>query len=355
MSSGRIPDPVLFFGLSAELTPLPPPPSPPLSDFQVIEDCLHLWTTSPPVTLTLRPLCSPLSFTPPPPRTMASKRKSSVPCMIPSKVLCSSEEHGTDSDTPPQPAVSGRGPRSPVDPGESSRPEGADGAGTYTCRLCNFETQDLNLFLDHVYSGHPDFCSDPRFSCVGCGVSVLKFEGLALHNARVHPSTCDTALQLKKKDGRAVVEQNLVTRAAPSRGSEISISKTPIMRMMKVKSEAKRIAVAQQVSKESSSDPGPVSPSPRDPEKKESGALTVVHVPGVVQNGSCRVTRPSAIQIVNGCGSLPELKSPVSRVSVFSFQFYVSVCSHLVSLCLFGSAAGGVAGPQQESDPSCDL
>lgn len=286
---------------------------------------------------------------------MASKRKSSVPCMIPSKVLCSSEEHGTDSDTPPQPAVSGRGPRSPVDPGESSRPEGADGAGTYTCRLCNFETQDLNLFLDHVYSGHPDFCSDPRFSCVGCGVSVLKFEGLALHNARVHPSTCDTALQLKKKDGRAVVEQNLVTRAAPSRGSEISISKTPIMRMMKVKSEAKRIAVAQQVSKESSSDPGPVSPSPRDPEKKESGALTVVHVPGVVQNGSCRVTRPSAIQIVNGCGSLPELKSPVSRVSVFSFQFYVSLCSHLVSLCLFGSAAGGVAGPQQESDPSCDL
>ncbi|XP_029363285.1 zinc fingers and homeoboxes protein 3 [Echeneis naucrates] len=249
---------------------------------------------------------------------MASKRKSTTPCMIPSKTVRPSEE--VDRDSPVllrQSRISGGGRHSPIDPGESSKPDSGDavkdGAGTYTCKLCNFETHDLNLFLDHVYSGHQDFRTDPSFFCVSCGVSAPKFEGLALHNARVHPSTLNTSLKLRKRDRRVVVEQILLTGTELGKDSEISITKTPIMRMLKGKSEPKRIVVSHPVSDESSSDAQSIS-STREVERKETAAVTVSHVPTIVHNGTTKVTLPSAIQIVNGSGSLPVLKTPITQV-----------------------------------------
>ncbi|XP_076596809.1 zinc fingers and homeoboxes protein 3 [Chaetodon auriga] len=249
---------------------------------------------------------------------MASKRKSTTPCMIPSKIIRPAEE--VEQDSPvllQQSRISGGGRHSPLDPGESSKTEAGDavkdGAGTYTCKPCNFETHDLNLFLDHVYSGHPDFRADPSFFCMSCGVSAPKFEGLALHNARVHPSTLNTTLQLRKRDRRVVVEQNLVAGAETGKDSEISITKTPIMRMLKGKSEPKRIVVSHPVSDELSSEPLSVSAS-RETERKETAAVTVTHVPTIVHNGTTKVTLPSAIQIVNGSGALPMLKTPITQV-----------------------------------------
>ncbi|TNN23818.1 Zinc fingers and homeoboxes protein 1 [Liparis tanakae] len=198
---------------------------------------------------------------------------------------------------------------------ESSSLEAGDAAaaGTYTCRPCAYETGDLNLFLDHVYSGHPDFRADPGFLCVSCGVSAAKFEGLALHNARVHPSTLTASLRLRRRERRAVVEQTLLPPPGPEAGKdgEISITKTPIMRMLKGKSEAKRIAVSHALSAE----PDAVSAS-GEAERKEAAApaVTVVHVPTIVHNGAAKVTLPSAIQIVNGSGALPMLKTPITQV-----------------------------------------
>nr|XP_046253897.1 zinc fingers and homeoboxes protein 3 [Scatophagus argus]XP_046253898.1 zinc fingers and homeoboxes protein 3 [Scatophagus argus]XP_046253899.1 zinc fingers and homeoboxes protein 3 [Scatophagus argus] len=249
---------------------------------------------------------------------MASKRKSTTPCMIPSKVIRPAEE--VEKDCPVlqrQSKTSGGGRHSPLNLGESSKPEAGDavkdGAGSYTCKPCNFETHDLNLFLDHVYSGHPDFRADPSFFCVSCGISAPKFEGLALHNARVHPSTLNTTLQLRKRDRRIVVEQNLVTGAETGKENEIYITKTPIMRMLKGKSEPKRIVVSHSVSDEPSSDPLSVSAT-RENERKETAAVTVTHVPTIVHNGTTKVTLPSAIQIVNGSGALPMLKTPITQV-----------------------------------------
>ncbi|CAI5647741.1 unnamed protein product [Oreochromis niloticus] len=248
---------------------------------------------------------------------MASKRKSSTPCMIPSKIIRPLEEVEQDSPALRQPRVSGGDTQSPLDPGESSKPEAGDavkdGAGSYTCKPCNFETHDLNLFLDHVYSGHPDFRADPSFFCVSCGVSAPKFEGLALHNARVHPSTLTTTLRLRKRDRRLVVEQHLVAGPESGKDSEISITKTPIMRMLKGKSEPKRIVVSHPVSDEASSDPHTISAS-RETERKETASVTVAHVPTIVHNGTTKVTLPSAIQIVNGSGALPILKTPITQV-----------------------------------------
>ncbi|XP_029580828.1 zinc fingers and homeoboxes protein 3 [Salmo trutta] len=265
---------------------------------------------------------------------MASKRKSTTPCMIPNKTIHLREELEQDSwlSDPPfllrQAQARDQGypvggnrqipmERSPV---ESSRLEGGDivkdWGGTYTCRHCNFESQDLNLFLDHVYSGHPDFRADPSFQCMDCGVSAAKFEGLALHNARVHLSTVSTTLQLRKRDMRFVVEQSLVTGTETMRDTEISITKTPIMRLMKGKSESKRIVVSHSFPDEPSSDPPPLSISTsKETKRKETPKVTVTHVPTIVHNGTVtKVTLPSAIQIVNDSGALPMLKTAITQV-----------------------------------------
>lgn len=179
--------------------------------------------------------------------------------------------------------------------------------GTYTCRPCNFETQDLNLFLDHVYSGHPDFRADSCFLCLTCGISSTKFEGLALHNARIHPSTLNTALQLKIKDRRVVVEQTLLNRTEMGKDIEIAITKTPIMRMLKGKSEPKKIVVSHTISDELESVTGS-----KELERKDS-TPSVSNVPTLVHNGTAKAL-PSAIQIVNGSGALPVLKTPITQV-----------------------------------------
>ncbi|KAF4097037.1 zinc fingers and homeoboxes protein 3 [Onychostoma macrolepis] len=251
---------------------------------------------------------------------MASKRKSTVPCMIPVKAMHLQDDFERDRLSPSTKDIgfsvteeaSGKSSQS-LD--ESSGQEAGDthkDDGIYTCRPCNFETQDLNLFLDHVYSGHPDFRIDPCFLCVDCGISAAKFEGLALHNARVHPSTINTTLQLKKMDNRMIVEQSLCVEhceSTSSKESEISITKTPIMKMLKGKSEPKRIVV----SHPATDDPPPV--ITKVVEKSESPAVTVTHVPTIVHNGAAsKVALPSAIQIVNGSGALPMLKTAVTQV-----------------------------------------
>lgn len=257
---------------------------------------------------------------------MASKRKSTIPCMIPSKTVRPVEEAEPDPPAVPHQSRIYGDRHSPLDPAEASRSDKAEtlkeGIGTYICKLCNFETHDLNLFLDHVYSGHSDFRADPSFFCVNCGISAPKFEGLALHNARVHPSTMNTTLQLRRKDRRVVVEQNLVASAEMCKDGEIYITKTPIMRLLKGKSEPKRIVTSHSATGEPSTDL--LSPaSSRETEKNGGATVNVTHVSTIVHNGTHKVTLPSAIQIVNGSGALPLLKTPITQVS---FLFLFDIC-----------------------------
>ncbi|XP_041952735.1 zinc fingers and homeoboxes protein 3 isoform X2 [Alosa sapidissima] len=258
---------------------------------------------------------------------MASKRKSTIPCMIPVKTMYMRDdtEHDLPCTTTKDSAYASREDlygQGYLDVGEPSRHDSGDAlkdGGTYTCRPCNFETLDLNLFLDHVYSGHPEFRSDPSFHCVDCGVTAAKFEGLALHNARVHPSTVTTTLQLRKRDRKVTVEQSLILGPGDSllskSDSEISITKTPIMKMLKGKSEHKRIVVSHSAADDSRLEAGVSVATGKPAEKKDPPSVTVTHVPTIVHNGSTsKVTLPSAIQIVNGSGALPILKTAVTQV-----------------------------------------
>uniref|UniRef100_A0A8C6TAK5 Zinc fingers and homeoboxes 3 n=1 Tax=Neogobius melanostomus TaxID=47308 RepID=A0A8C6TAK5_9GOBI len=244
---------------------------------------------------------------------MASKRKSSTPCMIPSKAPRLNEG---DQDSPiylgPS-RISEIDRNAAADLGEEREATEAKD-GTYTC------------------SGHPDFRADSCFLCLTCGISSAKFEGLALHNARVHPSTLNTSLQLKVKDKRVMVEQTFVNTTEMGKDIEIAISKTPIMRMLKGKSEPKKIVVSHTILDEPES-----VPASRETDRKDSTTTTVnvSHVPTLVHNSTAKVM-PSAIQIVNGSGALPMLKTPITQVSsqsssitrfIFAFQVMIPLSS----------------------------
>lgn len=124
--------------------------------------------------------------------------------------------------------------------------------GTYSCPKCRFESRDLNYFLDHMHNYHLDFRAQPTFYCLNCGESVVRFEALALHNANAHPKIMEglvtASLTVNQKDGVTTVEQSLFKdNGEEYKESGISLTKTPIAKMMKAKGEHKKIVVSHTV------------------------------------------------------------------------------------------------------------
>ncbi|KAL4630630.1 zinc fingers and homeoboxes protein 3-like [Arapaima gigas] len=249
---------------------------------------------------------------------MASKRKSTIPCMIPTKIVSMQEGQGTKAKVLPVPTdnkdvtaavqeTNGRG-WDAKEGGNTFNSEGVEiqnEGGAYGCQPCHFKTRDLNVFLDHVYSCHPDFRAEPSFHCVDCSVATRKFEGLALHNARAHPSSAATTLQVRKRDWKLTVEQKLVNKGN-SAEAEIFISKTPIMKSLRGKGEHKRIVVSHTADE----------PSPATGNEAE-GKDSSVAPPGVTTMSSIAASKaalPSTVPTVNGSPVMPVLKVPVGQV-----------------------------------------
>lgn len=192
---------------------------------------------------------------------MASKRKSTVPCMIPSKSKHVREEIILGSlpellpTIPEDSILSISGEESGHFSHSSSKSESGiemQKGGTYSCPKCRFESRDLNYFLDHMHNCHLDFRAQPTFYCLNCGVSVVRFEALALHNANAHPKIMEglvtASLTVNNRDGVTTVEQSLFTDSGEEyRESGISLTKTPIAKMMKAKGEHKKIVVSHTV------------------------------------------------------------------------------------------------------------
>lgn len=192
---------------------------------------------------------------------MASKRKSTIPCMIPSKSKHLREEIILGSlpellpTIPEDSILSISGKESGHFSQSSSKPEigiEMQKGGTYSCPKCRFESRDLNYFLDHMHNCHLDFRAQPTFYCLDCGVSVVRFEALALHNANAHPKIMEglvtASLAVNLRDGLTTVEQSLFTDSREDyRESGISLTKTPIAKMMKAKGEHKKIVVSHTV------------------------------------------------------------------------------------------------------------
>ncbi|XP_042560989.1 zinc fingers and homeoboxes protein 3-like isoform X1 [Clupea harengus] len=251
---------------------------------------------------------------------MASKRKSTIPCMIPSKskhreeiilgclpellptipedsiLSISGEEEETHAPPKKQGNVTWKHP--------------ATRGAAYSCPPCRFETTDLTPFLDHLDSHHMDFRAQPSFHCQNCGVSASCFEALILHNAKTHPGTglagspLSTSLRVSKKGGVTVVEQHLILVPTEDPGdTRIPINRTSAMKMTKTKEDLRKIVVSHTGEVHRVDSSGDKVVEIRDP-------TVLAHMQTTALNGSLgRLPLPSAMQIVSGAGALPSLRS----------------------------------------------
>ncbi|XP_006144203.1 zinc fingers and homeoboxes protein 3 [Tupaia chinensis] len=201
---------------------------------------------------------------------MASKRKSTTPCMIPVKtvVLQDASTEAQPAETLPEGPQQDPPPEAPAASIEAaSNPSSTDGSAlanghqstldgySYSCKYCDFRSQDMTQFVGHMNSEHTDFNKDPTFVCTGCSFLAKTPEGLSLHNARCHSGEASFLWNVARPDNHVVVEQSVpvpestgtpdLTGEPTAEGSdgqaEIIITKTPIMKIMKGKAEAKKI------------------------------------------------------------------------------------------------------------------
>ncbi|NWR62189.1 ZHX1 protein, partial [Bucorvus abyssinicus] len=199
---------------------------------------------------------------------MASKRKSTTPCMVlaneqdPDLELVSDLEEGppvlVPADNPTAESVtSDEDDYEYVDSDNQKNTNKVEGG--YECKYCTFQTPDLNMFTFHVDSEHPTVVLNLSYVCVECNFLTKRYDALSEHNLKYHPGEENFKLTMVKRnnqtifeqtvndltfDGSFVKEENIEqsdSSEVPSSG--ISISKTPIMKMMKNKTESKRIAV----------------------------------------------------------------------------------------------------------------
>ncbi|XP_078073009.1 zinc fingers and homeoboxes protein 2a [Mustelus asterias] len=200
---------------------------------------------------------------------MASKRKSTTPCMV----------RATDVLEPdPDMEVDGNGgERSPRQLSDESWPadNGVSDAdqivektaldnqqtkkleGGYECKYCTFESQDLNEFTEHVDTIHPNVILNPFYVCAVCNFTTKRYDTFTDHNGRHHQGESNFKLKLIKRNNQTILEQTIEdpTNIGSTDREEIppagiSISKTPIMKMIKSKADVKRINVLPRVKDE---------------------------------------------------------------------------------------------------------
>ncbi|XP_060086899.1 zinc fingers and homeoboxes protein 3 [Heteronotia binoei] len=275
---------------------------------------------------------------------MASKRKSTTPCMIPTKTVALQES---------QPAAVGAdregfqlsvtlAAASPVTETISSNPNtgtlsnghrGILDGDTYRCRYCDFGCQDVSQFLGHLDSEHIDFSKDPSFVCVQCSLLVKSHKELSCHNAESHAGEANLICNVAKQGNHVIVEQTIGDATStsqvfsgdlPEEGqdsqAEIIITKTPIMKIMKTKPEVKKIhTLKENVSSQPVNDPekkGSEQPFTNGP-APASQSNTANHSNTASQSntaGQSNTVKPTPV--VNGSivGSLPVLQAGITQL-----------------------------------------
>ncbi|XP_044934027.1 zinc fingers and homeoboxes protein 1 [Mustela putorius furo] len=197
---------------------------------------------------------------------MASRRKSTTPCMVlaseqdPDLELISDVDEGPPVLTPVEntraESVSSDEVHESVD---SDNQQNKKVEGGYECKYCTFQTPDLNMFTFHVDSEHPNVVLNSSYVCVECNFLTKRYDALSEHNLKHHPGEENFKLTMVKRNNQTIFEQTIndltfdgsfvkeenseQAEPAEAASSGISISKTPIMKMMKNKVENKRITV----------------------------------------------------------------------------------------------------------------
>ncbi|NXM35113.1 ZHX1 protein, partial [Oxyruncus cristatus] len=199
---------------------------------------------------------------------MASKRKSTTPCMVLANEQDPDLEMVSDLEEGPPVLTPAENPTAESVTSDEDVPEYVDSdnqkntnkvEGGYECKYCTFQTPDLNMFTFHVDSEHPNVVLNSSYVCLECNFLTKRYDALSEHNVKHHPGEENFKLTMVKRNNQTIFEQTVndltfdgsfvreenagQTDSSEVPSSGISISKTPIMKMMKNKTETKRIAV----------------------------------------------------------------------------------------------------------------
>ncbi|NWX04841.1 ZHX1 protein, partial [Caloenas nicobarica] len=292
---------------------------------------------------------------------MASKRKSTTPCMVlaneqdPDLEMVSDAEEGppavAPADNPTAESVtSDEDAHECVDSDNQKNTNKVEGG--YECKYCTFQTPDLNMFTFHVDSEHPNVVLNSSYVCVECNFLTKRYDALSEHNLKYHPGEENFKLTMVKRNNQTIFEQTVNdltfdgsfvreenteqanSSEVPSSG--ISISKTPIMKMMKNKTETKRIAVFHNVvddipgeekgtENEPKSEEAVENPPPAVSESKASHpvacsaadvASAVVTPAPVLQPGVAQVI--TAVTAPQNSNLIPKVLIPVNSIPAYN-------------------------------------
>lgn len=267
---------------------------------------------------------------------MASRRKSTVPCMVlaseqdPDLELVSDVDEGPPVLTPVENtrAESISSDEEVHESVDSDNQQNKKVEGGYECKYCTFQTPDLNMFTFHVDSEHPNVVLNSSYVCVECNFLTKRYDALSEHNLKYHPGEENFKLTMVKRnnqtifeqtvndltfDGNFVKEENAEQAESTDVSSGISISKTPIMKMIKSKAENKRITVhhnsAEGVPEEKESD---IKADREEVAENPSSSASESNTSASVVN---RVHPHTASAVVTPAAVLPGLAQVITAVS----------------------------------------
>ncbi|XP_063155714.1 zinc fingers and homeoboxes protein 2 [Candoia aspera] len=160
---------------------------------------------------------------------MASKRKSTTPCMVRASGAMESSDPvdcsaGKAPDAPEQDLGNNlaaskdncendceviEGKSSPANP--TRKP-----LGGYECKYCPFSTQNLNEFTEHIDTQHPNVILNPLYVCSECNFTTKKYDSLSEHNTKLHPGENNFKLKLIKLNNQTVLEQSIEVTGNPA-------------------------------------------------------------------------------------------------------------------------------------------
>ncbi|XP_076826326.1 zinc fingers and homeoboxes protein 2a [Brachyhypopomus gauderio] len=207
---------------------------------------------------------------------MASRRKSTTPCMIRPNDLVEQDdmdvcvdstlENGashvpaSDNWTDKKNLVSTtRETPEPDKPVADVRPQ-KKVQGGYECKYCTFSTQNLNEFKEHVDSNHPNVILNPLYLCAVCNFNTKKFDTLTEHNEKCHPGESNFKFKRIKLNSQTILEQTIegsncaviCDASSPQTGDDLTtfpLSKSIAVKIGKPKTECKRPLVDSQMDK----------------------------------------------------------------------------------------------------------
>lgn len=200
---------------------------------------------------------------------MASKRKSTTPCMVRASEVVEQDDLEDDvlNSRCVSPALrdckddwsihkeNSRKECEIVEGKPSIESQSKKQQGGYECKYCPYSTLNLTEFTEHVDMQHPNVILNPLYVCAECDFTTKKYDCLSDHNIKFHPGENNFKLKLMKHNNQTVLEQSIEGSNSAahfanschanheddeSMSAGISISKTPIMKMGKAKQEVKK-------------------------------------------------------------------------------------------------------------------